>query len=226
MRLNSFLLLAILPFSSAMAATDASSPDVHGVQQEIAAIQLDRALNLTHAQAVTLLPILKDAASKAAAQKAAFESAKPQLLTALTQARDELRSSGTISDATKQALAAAHPAPQPGTMAAMKDLRAKIDQVLTPAQQQALQTTQLGVWPAMPQQACPMGMGAGMDACPGMGAGMEACPGMGAGMGPGMGPGAHHKGKGMGMHRAGKGFFGWRTLLSDPFLKLLQTRAA
>jgi len=224
MRLNSCLLLAILPFSSAMAATDAPNSDIQGVQQEIASIQLDRALNLTHAQAATLLPILNDAASKAAAQKAAFESAKPQLLAALTQARDEVRSTGTISDATKQTLAAAHPAPQPGTMAAMKDLHAKVDQVLTPAQQQALQTTQLGVWPAMPQHAHPMGMDAGMDTCPGMGTGMEACPGMGAGMGPG----AHHKGNGMGMgmHRGGKGFFAWRTLLSDPFLKLLQARAA
>jgi hypothetical protein len=202
MRLHSFLLLAILPFSSAMAAPDA---DIHGVEQEIAAIQLDRALNLTHAQAASLLPILNDAASKVAARQAAFASAKPQLLAALTQARDELRSTGTISDATKQALAAAHPSPEGDIRTGFKDLRAKVGQVLTPAQEGALESTQLGLRPAMPEHACPMGMGGEM------------------GMGPGMHTG---KGMGMGMHRPGKGFFAWRTLLSDPFLKLLQARAA
>jgi hypothetical protein len=200
MRLNSFLLLSILPFSSAMAAPDA---DVQGVEQQIAAIQLDRALNLTHEQATSLLPLLNDAASKVAARQAAFASAKPQLLAALTQARDELSSTGTVSDATKQALAAARPTPQPNAMAAMKDFHSKLDQILTPAQQRALQTTQLGLWSAMPHHPGAMGMGADTDM--GMGAGMKM---------------------GKGMHRSGKKFFAWKTLLSDPFLKLLQARAA
>jgi hypothetical protein len=144
MRLKALLfVLGSLPGFAAFAAPD---PTILALRQEIAALRIDHALNLTRDQAVALLPILRDAASQAKARRDAFERAKPALVAALTQARDELRSSGSISDSTRQALSAARgswkgDAPR---------LRTQLGQILTPDQLAALRAMRPGAAQAQP----------------------------------------------------------------------------
>src|SRR5439155_25372165 len=93
------VVVGLLPWS-VLAAPD---PTLMSLRQEIAALEVDHTLNLTHDQAVALLPMLQNAAAQVKARRDAMEQAKPALIATLTQARDELRSTGAISAASRQA---------------------------------------------------------------------------------------------------------------------------
>jgi hypothetical protein len=137
--------LATLPWSLALAAPD---PTILSLRQEIAALNVDHALNLTKDQAVALLPILRDAADSAKARRAAAEASNPALVTALTHARDEMRSNGTISDATQQEIAAARTS-NAGTK---PQLRTQLQQILTQDQLTALKSLKPAVAQQQPAQ--------------------------------------------------------------------------
>jgi Skp family chaperone for outer membrane proteins len=92
---------------SASARPFAPPPEVVALRTEIAALELDRALALTPEQARSLLPLLQKGAAEAQSLRARLEQADPALLAALTRARDELRAGGPVSDASRQAIAAA-----------------------------------------------------------------------------------------------------------------------
>jgi Spy/CpxP family protein refolding chaperone len=134
--------LALLP---AFAALAAAPTDVRALRQEIAALELDHALQLSATQAKALLPVLQTASAQIQAFKAQRQAANPALVAALTQARDELRATGTVSDATRQAVKAARGDSFAGAHEQMQSLRQQIHAILTPEQIQALRTAHLGV---------------------------------------------------------------------------------
>ncbi len=128
--------------------------DVRALRQQVAALQLDHALALTPQQAQALLPVLQAARSELQAARAQRQAAEPALVAALSQAVSDLKATGTVSDATAQALDAARPSP--GTLRA--DLRStwqQARQIITPDQLQALRTVRLGVAPAAGAAAAP-----------------------------------------------------------------------
>jgi len=131
------------------------------LHQEIAALQVDHALNLTPQQAQSLLPLLTDVRAKLAAVKAERASAEPALTAALTQAVADLKASGAISPATAQAVQAAR-GNLPATL--REDVRAFWQQakpVLTADQLKALKVVKLGVPPPSAAAATPRGHGHG-----------------------------------------------------------------
>jgi hypothetical protein len=133
--------LALLPVSAF--ATPAG--DVRAIRQEIAALQIDRAMNLSQNQARALLPVLQGAATDADTR---LSASRATLVAALTQARDELRAGGAVTDATHQALAAAQKEGWSGMRQQGQALRQQVMQILTPEQVQALRQAQLGIGPA------------------------------------------------------------------------------
>ena len=72
----------LVPAGTLAAPTD----QVRALRQQVAALQLDHALNLTQQQAQALLPLLQDLQGKVAALKAQRAAAEPALVAALTQA--------------------------------------------------------------------------------------------------------------------------------------------
>ena len=131
------------------------------LHQEIAALQVDHALNLTPQQAQSLLPLLTDARGKLAALKAERTSAEPSLTAALTQAVADLKASGAVSPTTAQAVQAARGG-LPATF--RRDVRAFWQQakpILTADQLQALKVVKLGVAPPASAAAAPRGHGHG-----------------------------------------------------------------
>jgi hypothetical protein len=184
--------LAIAPQARAAPAPE----EVRALRQEIAALQVDRALNLTPAQARALLPLLQDAAARLKAARAQREAASPALVEALRRARDELRSTGSVSDATRKALAEAR-GPRPFPREQLQGLRAQVRAILSPEQATALAAADL--WIAPPGGPDALGGGAGHDRA----SGEEGKRGRGP------------------MRR----ILVARTLVSDPFLALLQARA-
>jgi len=135
------LLCALVP----QAALAAPADGVRALRQQIAALQLDHALNLTQSQAQALLPLLQGAKSQIAALKAQRASSEPALTAALTQAVADLKASGTVSASTVQAVQAAR-AGTPGAFRQdLKSFWQQVKQVLTADQLQALKTTRLGV---------------------------------------------------------------------------------
>jgi hypothetical protein len=140
MRLRSSIAVLFL-LSAGAARAQAGAPDVRALRLEVAALQVDRALNLSPEQARALLPVLQSAARAAADARAQRQAA---LAAALTRARDDLRSAGAISEPTRQALAAARAG---GAAAARPDFRAvrdQVRQVLTPDQLKALRAARTG----------------------------------------------------------------------------------
>jgi hypothetical protein len=135
------LLAAALPAS---ARPFSPPPEVVALRTEIAALELDRALALTPDQARSLLPLLQKGAVEAQAKRARLEQADPALLAALTRARDELRAGGPVSDASRQAIAAARKGEFGEAPVAFQDLRKQALAILTPAQVEALRTVRLG----------------------------------------------------------------------------------
>ena len=134
-------ILALAPAAGALAAN--SADDVRALRTEVAALQLDRALNLTRDQAQALLPVLQNASAQAKARRAQVEASRPALAAALSQAVADLKSTGSISPATQQALAAARGTGFATARADMKVLRAQVEQILTPQQVQALKSAPL-----------------------------------------------------------------------------------
>ncbi len=135
------LLASLLLPLSAMAAP---SSEVRTLQQQIAALQIDHALNLTQQQAQALLPLLQNAKGQIQAFQARRTAAEPALVAALTQVVSDVKTTGAISDASAQAVNAARPSPG----ALRDDMRSvwqQVRQILTPEQLQALKSTQLGV---------------------------------------------------------------------------------
>jgi len=151
-RKMSTLVTLLLPLG-AMAAPDSQ---LAMLRQQVVALQVDHALNLSPQQAKALLPLLESAKAEVAAYKASLTAAQPALAAALTQAVADLKANGQVSAATAQAVQQARPAP--GTLHA--DLRSdwqQARQILTPDQIQALKATTLGIPPAASSAAGPGG---------------------------------------------------------------------
>ena len=142
--------LLLLAASPAAAHPLAPAPEIRALREEIAALQVDRALALTPEQARALLPLLRQAAAQVQAFRARVESPDPALVTALTRARDELRAGGAVSEGTQAEIREATRA----RMAAMRGegpaLRKQVLALLTPAQLQALKSVRLGAGPGVP----------------------------------------------------------------------------
>jgi hypothetical protein len=138
------LLAAALP---AAARPFAPSPEVAALREEIAALQVDRALALTPEQARAILPVLQQAAAQVQAGRARAEAAQPALVAALTKARDELRAGGAIAPETEQAIRQARGAAWQGAKGEGQAIRKQVLAILTPAQVQALQSVRLGAGP-------------------------------------------------------------------------------
>ena len=156
--------LAALLLASALPAQARpfSPPDeVVALRTEIAALQLDRALALTPDQARALLPLLQKGAADAQAIRARMETADPALVAALTRARDELRSGSPVSEATRQAIAAARKGEFGAARGELRSLRKQSLAILTPAQVEALRTVQLGAGPEMHAESPAAGHGRG-----------------------------------------------------------------
>lgn len=134
------LACALLPAGALAAPTG----QVQALHQQIAALQLDHALNLTQQQAKSLLPIVQEARSKIQAVKSQLAASEPARVAALTQAVTDLKNNGAVSESTIQALQAARPAP--GTLRDdLRPLWQQGRQILTPDQLNALHAVRLGV---------------------------------------------------------------------------------
>jgi len=152
----SILASLILP----LAATAAPASDVQALRQQVAALQLDHALNLSAQQAQALLPLLQGAKAQVQAFQAQRTAAQPALATALSQAVNDLKSSGAVSAATAQAVSAARPA-NGALKESLRSFWQQARQVLTSDQLQALDTTPLGVASAASAPAAAPGGHAG-----------------------------------------------------------------
>ena len=139
--------LLVLAASPAAARPVTPSPEVRALREEIAALQVDRALALTPEQARALLPVLRQAAAQVQAFRARVESPDPALVAALTRARDELRAGGTVSEGTQAAIRDAGRAGMAGKRGEGPALRKQALAILTPAQLEALKSVRLGVGP-------------------------------------------------------------------------------
>ncbi len=125
-------------------AARAAPNEVRALQQQVAALQLDRALALTQQQARALLPLLQNARAELQAARAQRQASEPALAAALGQAVSDLQTNGAISDATAQAVNAARPSPG-GLRADVRSAWQQARAILTPDQLQALRTVRLGV---------------------------------------------------------------------------------
>ncbi len=134
---------SILTLTLPLAAWAAPDPQVMTLEQQVTALQVDHALALTQQQAQALLPLLQSGRTELQALQAQRQATQPALAAALTQAVSDLQSTGAISPTTSQALSAARPQPPPGG-SGLRSIWQQARQILTPAQQQALATAQLG----------------------------------------------------------------------------------
>jgi len=114
------MMVAVLIPGLALAQSQHLSPEIASLRNEIAAVKLDRALNLTRDQARTLLPLIKDAAQVRNQLRADQEKRLPEIVKALSAVRDDLVKTGTVSDSSRKALQAAR------GESAIKDVRAKL----------------------------------------------------------------------------------------------------
>lgn len=104
----------------AFAQSKKLSPEVRKLREEIAALKLDRSLNLTRDQARQLLPLLKETAALKDQLKAEQQKREPEIVKALTAVRDDLVKTGVVSEASRKALQLAR---GEGTL---DDIRAKM----------------------------------------------------------------------------------------------------
>jgi hypothetical protein len=178
------LACALVPAGTLAAPTS----QVHALRQQVAALQLDQALNLTQQQAQALLPLLQTAQAQMQGLKAQRAVSQPALVAALTQAVADLKAKGTVSASTVQAVRAARVASPQTLRQDIKSLWQQAKQVLTADQLEALQSVRLGIRP------------------PTSNAGVEAA-------------GRPRS------HRLARRFLVTRTLLSEPFVALVQARA-
>ena len=115
---------------------------------EVGAIRIDHALNLSTDQARSLLPIIQSAAAVVQRLRGQREVATPALVEALTRARRELKAAGAVSDATRQQLQAAHGQAMDRARQQLDGLRQQMVATLSPDQDQALRSTSRGSGPA------------------------------------------------------------------------------
>ncbi len=83
------------------------TPPVWALRRQLAALELDRALDLGEAQAQALLPVLESVRSEVEALEAERAAAEPALAAALAQGIEEVILKGAISGATRAAMRAA-----------------------------------------------------------------------------------------------------------------------
>lgn len=183
----------------------AASPEVRQLRQEIAALRLDRLLNLTPEQARTLAPVLREGLQLKEQIQAEEQKRQPAIAKALTAVRDDLRRDGTVSEASRDALRQAQRDPKLKTQlmearGKLKDIRQRIAAVLTPEQRQALRGF----------DARPL---AGIGNCP-------DCPWDGQGPGRGKGRRGGKMGKGKGGGAAPLVF-----AMTPEFVSLVEARA-
>jgi len=137
---------ALVPAGAlAQSTTSPSANPVRVLRQEMAALQIDHALNLTQQQAQTLLPLLQKAQTDVQTLKTQWTDAQPALVAALTQAVADLKANGTISASTAQAVEAARPATAGTVRQDLKAVWQQAKQVLTADQLQALRTVKIGI---------------------------------------------------------------------------------
>ena len=122
-------------------------PEIAALREEIAALQVDRALALSPDQARALLPVLTRAAAEVQAARTRIESPDPALVAALARARDELAATGAVSDGTRAAVRAAERGRLGGRRGEGQAIRRDVMAILTPAQLAALRTVPLGLGP-------------------------------------------------------------------------------
>ncbi|MFN7132044.1 MAG: hypothetical protein ACK4N5_08170 [Myxococcales bacterium] len=133
--------LALVPLAAFAGAPEHADPDVQKVHREIAALKLDKSLNLSREQAQALLPILEQADRLKADMHAERKKQKPEILRAMEQAREELRRDGKVSPATRQAMRQARSGPGHDALRdRAKELIKQAQTVLTPEQRQVVQT--------------------------------------------------------------------------------------
>ncbi|HEY3446814.1 MAG TPA: hypothetical protein VGK67_10645 [Myxococcales bacterium] len=134
------LALALIP-ALAVAQSKTLSPEVRKLRDEIAALKLDRNLNLTKDQAKQLLPLLKETAALRDQLKSEQEKHQPEIVKALTAVRDDLVKTGVVSEANRMALQSAR---GEGTMnlirTKMRAIHEKTRAILNPEQKARLRS--------------------------------------------------------------------------------------
>jgi hypothetical protein len=144
-RILLLLMMAVLPATVLAAASpEPQNPKLRSLREQVAALQLDHALNLSQQQARALLPVLQAAKAQIQAFQGQRAAAEPALTSALTQAVADLKATGAISPATAQAVNAARPSPQ-ALRDGLRQTWQQARQVLTADQLTALRGAQLGV---------------------------------------------------------------------------------
>ena len=123
----------------------APSSQVRTLRQEVAALQLDHALNLTRQQAQALLPLIQEAKGKVEAFRSQLAASEPARVAALGQAVADLKATGAVADSTVQALQAARPGAAGSLRQDLRSFWQEARQVLRADQLQALKTARLGV---------------------------------------------------------------------------------
>ncbi|MGC4122549.1 MAG: hypothetical protein QM765_49835 [Myxococcales bacterium] len=118
-KLALLLALALVP-ALALAQSKTLSPEVRKLRNEIAALKLDRAMNLTKDQARQLLPLLRETAAVRDQLRAEQEKREPEIVKALAAVREDLVKTGVVSEANRKNLEQAR-----GEVA-MNDLRARM----------------------------------------------------------------------------------------------------
>ena len=149
--------LAALVLVAAPVAFAGPDHEVRALHEEIAALKLDHALNLTRDQARAMLPLLRARVADMEQMHQAREQARPALVAALTQARDELKANGVVSDQTEKALQAAHGSDFAQMREKGMQFHQQAKQILTPQQLEAVKALKLG--PGHPMGGAPMGEG-------------------------------------------------------------------
>jgi len=135
------LACALAP-AGALAAPDAQ---VLALRRQIAALELDHALNLSQQQAQALLPQVQAAKAQVETVKSQMAASEPARVAALTQAVADLKANGVVSATTIEALQAARPASLSTLRQGMKSFWQQAKEVFTADQLQALKSVKLGV---------------------------------------------------------------------------------
>lgn len=115
--------------------------EVLALRQEIAAIKLDKLLDLTAAQASAILPLARQAQERKKVLDDEMKRREPALIAAMTAARDDLKRDGVVSEATAKKLRKARGKKDFRAIHEEFELmRAQVDAILTDAQREAFAT--------------------------------------------------------------------------------------
>ncbi len=136
--------LALLPAlvlvpALALAQARSLSSEVRKLREEIAAIKLDRTLDLSKDQAQQLLPLLKETAALRDQLRAEQQKREPEIVKALAAVRDDLAKAGAVSEASRKALQAARgEATMDAVRAKLRAVHERLGAVLKPDQKARL----------------------------------------------------------------------------------------